>query len=86
MDNASLISIVLPKLDSRIKETLLNLLEENGVETPPDWEYVTPSDLIPPLKLIEARKLIEAGKLLKDSKLLQGTIFFRLFQLNKCLF
>ena len=85
MDNASSISNVLPKLDSTMKEKLLNLLEEKGVETPEDWDYVTPKDLTPPLKLIDARKLIAARKLVKRRKLSQGTIFFHLFQLNKCL-
>ena len=79
MDNASLISSVLPKLDSTVKEKLLNLLEEKGVDAPEDWEYVKPEDLSPPLKLIEARKLVKKGKLS------QGTIFFDLFELNKYL-
>ena len=79
MDNASLISNVLPELDSTIKQKLLNLLEENGVKTPEDWDYVTPEDLSPPLKLIIARKLV------KTIKLPQGTTFFHLFQFIKCL-
>ena len=78
MDNASLISNVLPKLDSTMKQKLLNLLEEKGVETPEDWDYVTPEELSPPLKLIEARKLVKKGKLP------QGSIFFHFFQFNKC--
>ena len=82
MDNASLISNVLPKLDSLIKRKLLKLLEEKGVETPENWEYLMPKDLTPPLKLIEARKLIAARKLVKKRKLSQGTIF-PIFQLNK---
>ena len=76
MANASLISNVLPKLDSTIKQTLLNLLEEKGVETLEDWDYVTPEDLTPPLKLIEARKLV------KKRKLPQGTIFSTYFSLT----
>ena len=75
MDNASLISNVLPKLDSTIKLQLLNLLEEKGVETPEDWEWISATDLTPPLKLVEARKLLKKGKL-------QGTIFFFLFSTN----
>ena len=34
-----------------MKEKLLNLLEEKGVETPENWEYLMPKDLTPPLKL-----------------------------------
>ena len=62
MDNASLISNVLPKLDSMIKQQLLNLLKEKGVETPEDWEWISATDLTPPLKLAEARKLVKKGK------------------------
>ena len=79
MDNASLISNVLLKFDSLIKQKLLNLLKEKGVETPENWEYLKLEDLTPPLKLIEARKLIAARKLVKKKnyrKVQSSSIYF----------
>jgi len=57
---------VFPKIETDILKKLLEILEELGVETIEDLQYVEPSELTPTLKIVQSRKLVkkaEKGKL-----------------------